>query len=226
MTIPQGTLLQVRTNESIGAKRAQAGTQVEFTVIHDVVFGGVLAIPRGATLHGEVVETKKAGELSGSPELTLKLTSLDLGGKNYPLESDQFKVKGPNKAGHTAGNAFGGAILGAIIGGAVGRGEGAAIGAGAGAVAGTAASAASSGPDAWIPAEALVDFHLNQPLTVNPVSAQEAARLAQGLYPGGPTLYRRGPYARPYYVAGYPYYGYPPVYYRPYYSVGGYYYWR
>ena len=71
-----------------------------------------------------------------------------------------------------------------------------------------------------------MDFHLNQPLTVNPVSAQEAARLAQGLYPGGPTLYRRGPYARPYYVAGYPYYGYPPVYYRPYYSVGGYYYWR
>jgi len=226
VTIPQGTLLQVRTNESVGAKRAQAGTQVEFTVIHDVVFGGVLAIPRGATVHGEVVETKKAGELGGSAELTLKLTSLDLGGKNYPLESDQFKVKGPNKAGRTAGNAFGGAILGAIIGGAVGRGEGAAIGAGAGAVAGTAASAASSGPDAWIPAEALVDFHLNQPLTVNPVSAQEAARLAQGLYPGGPTLYRRGPYARPYYVAGYPYYGYPPVYYRPYYSVGGYYYWR
>lgn len=227
VTLPQGTLLQVRTNEAIGAKRAQAGTQVEFTVIHDVVFGGVLAIPRGATVHGEVVETKRAGELSGSPELTLQLNSLDLGGKNYPLESDQFKVKGPNKAGHTAGNAIGGAVLGAIIGGAIGRGQGAAIGAGAGAMAGTAASAASSGPDAWIPAEALVDFHLNQPLEVTPVSAQEASRLAQGLYPGGPNLYRRpAPYARPYYVAAYPYYGYPPVYYRPYYVVGGYYYWR
>jgi hypothetical protein len=61
-----------------------------------------------------------------------------------------------------------------------------------------------------------VDFHLSTPLTVTPVSAQEAARMAQGLYPGGPSLYRRsnGPY------------GYPPVYYRPYYAVGGYYYWR
>jgi len=228
VTIPAGTLLQVRTNESVGSKHAQAGTQVEFTVIHDVVFGGVLAIPRGATVHGEVEETKKAGELGGNAELVLKLTSLDLGGKNYPLESDQFKVKGPNKAEHTVGNALGGALLGAIIGGAVGRGEGAAIGAGAGAVAGTAASAASSGPGVWIPAEALVDFHLGQPLTVNPVNAQEAARLAQGLYPGGPTLYRRGPapYPQPYYAAGYPYYGYPPVYYRPYYVVGGYYYWR
>jgi hypothetical protein len=50
--------------------------------------------------------------------------------------------------------------------------------------------------------------------------------MAQGLYQGGPSLYRRGyyPYGAGYY-AGYPY-GYPPVYYRPYYVAGGYYYWR
>ncbi|MGA7341163.1 MAG: hypothetical protein WBX18_11225, partial [Terracidiphilus sp.] len=61
--------------------------------------------------------------------------------------------------------------------------------------------------------------------------AQEAARLAQGLYPGGPTLYRRGyygygPYGSPYMAGPYYPYGYPPVYYRPYYMVGGVYYWR
>jgi len=74
-----------------------------------------------------------------------------------------------------------------------------------------------------------VTFHLNTPLTVTPVDAREAARLAQGLYTGGPSLYRRGyyPYGSPYVVTGYGYpYGYPPVYYRPYYMAGGYYYWR
>jgi hypothetical protein len=91
--------------------------------------------------------------------------------------------------------------------------------------AGTAASAASPGPNVWIPAEALVEFHLNAPLTVTPVSAREASRLAQGLYSGGPTLHQRG--YGPYYGRPYPYgYGYPGVYYRPYYAVGGYYYWR
>lgn len=228
VTIPQGTLLQLRTNEPVGTKNAKDGTQVQFTVIQDVVFGGVLAIPRGAAVHGVVTAVKRAGALSGNPELALSLTSLDLGGQSYPLDTDQFKVKGPNKAGETAGSAFGGAVLGAIIGGAVGRGGGAAIGAGAGALAGTAASAASSGPGVWIPAEARVDFHLASPLTVTPVDRQEAARLAQGLYSGGPSLRRRGdyPYGRPYYAA-YPYpYAYPPVYYRPYYMVGGYYYWR
>ena len=69
-------------------------------------------------------------------------------------------------------------------------------------------------------------FHLAAPLTVNPVDPQEAARLAEGLYPGGPSLYRRGGYTagrttviriRVYYA---------PVYYHPYYFSGGFYYWR
>jgi hypothetical protein len=227
VTVPQGTLLQLRTNEPVGTKKAQDGQPVQFTVIQDVAYGGFLAIPRGAVVHGVVTEVKKAGELGGSPELALKLTSLDLGGQSYALDSDQFKVRGPNKAGQTVGSAIGGGIIGTIIGCAVGRGVGCAVGAGAGVAAGTAASAASSGPGIWIPAEALVTFHLKSPVTVNPVSAQEAARLGQGLYQGGPSLYRRGyyPYGSPYAGYGYPY-AYPSVYYRPYYMAGGYYYWR
>jgi len=228
VTVAQGTLLQLRTNETVGTKNAKDGQPVQFTVIRDVAVGGVLAIPRGATVHGVVTEVKKvgSGDLGGSPVLALKLTSLDLGGQSYPLDSDQFKVKGPNKTGQTVGSAVSGGIIGTIIGCAVGRGFGCAVGAGAGVAAGTAASAASSGPGVWIPAEALVTFHLNTSLTVQPVNAQEASRLAQGLFQGGPSLYRRGyyPYGSPYY-AGYPY-GYGPVYYRPYYMAGGYYYWR
>jgi hypothetical protein len=228
VTIAQGTLLQLRTSESVGAKRAKDGEPVQFTVIQDVAVGGVLAIPRGATVHGVVSEVKNvgSGDLGGSSVLALKLTSMDLGGQSYPLDSDQFKVKGPNKAGQTVGSAIGGGVIGTIIGCAVGRGFGCAVGAGAGVAAGTAASAASPGPGVWIPAEAQVSFHLNSPLTVQPVDAQEAARLAQGLYPGGPSLYRRGPYPYygPRYYAGYGYY--PPIYYRPYFVTGGYYYWR
>ena len=227
VTIPQGTLLQLRTSEALDNKRAKDGTSVQFTVIRDVAIGGVLAIPKGATVHGVVTESKKAGDLGGSAELALRLTSLDLGGHSYDLDTDQFKVKGPNKANQTVGNAVGGGILGTIIGCAVGRGVGCAVGAGAGVAAGVGASAASSGPRAWIPAEALVTFHINTPVTVDPVSSQEAARLAEGLYQGGPNLYRRGPspYGAAYYAGSGPY-PYGPVYYRPYYLVGGEYYWR
>ena len=229
LTVPQGTLLQLRTNEAVASKRAKNGEPVEFVVISDIYSGGYLAIPRGATVHGVItgVQNAKRGDLGGSAALALQLTTLELGGQSYPLQSDEFRVKGPNKAGRTAGSAIGGALLGALIGGAAGGGTGAAIGAGVGAGAGTAASAATNGPEAWIPAEARLDFHMLTPITVNPVSEQEALRLAQGLYPGGPTLYHRGggyP-PPPGYYAPAPYY-YGPVYYRPYTVMGGYYVWR
>jgi hypothetical protein len=216
VTVPQGTLLKVRTSEALGSKKAKDGEPVEFVVVRDIWAGGALAIPRGATITGKVVDVKKAGALGGSAELALKLDTLNLAGNSYALDSDQFAVRSPNKAGHTVGSAFGGAVLGAIIGGAVGGGSGAAIGAGAGAVGGTAASAATPGPQVWIPSEALIDFHLNTPVTVTPVSRAEAQRLAanaaplQGAQPR-PTLYRRG-----YYPYGYPPPPPPPGYYAPY----------
>ena len=228
VTISPGTLIALRTNEAVASKRAQNGAPVEFTVIQDISVGGVLAIPRGAVVHGVIAEVKQVGhgDLGGSASLALALTSLDLGGQNYPIESDMFRIKGPNKAGETVGNAIAGGLIGTIIGCAAGRGAGCAIGAGAGVAAGTAASAATNGPQAWIPAEARVDFHLAAPLTVNPVGPQEAARLAQGLYQGGPALYPRPGPVRVYGGYGYPAYAYPPVYFRPYYRVGAMYYWR
>ena len=64
VTLPPGTLLQLRTSEPVDSKRAKDGEPVQFTVIQDVTAGGVLAIPRGATVHGVVTEAKNVG--SGS----------------------------------------------------------------------------------------------------------------------------------------------------------------
>jgi len=232
ITVAQGTVLQVRTTDNIDSKRAVPGTALDFMVIRDVAVNGYLAIPRGATIHGVITDVEQGDRISGAPSFGLKLVSLDLGGRQYPIASDVFRVKGPSKTPRTVGNTVGTAIVGALIGGAVGGGPGAAIGAVSGGTVGMAASAATPNPRAWIPAEALVVFHIQQPLTLDPVTQQEAARLAQGLYPGGPNLYRRpaayGPGYGPgpgYYAYPAPY-GYPPVYYRPYYIVGGSYYWR
>lgn len=229
VVIPPGTMVQLRTSEAVNSKHARGGEPIQFTVIQDVTVGGVLAIPRGATIHGVIADVKRPdpGALTGSNELALELTSLDLMGQSYPLQSDLFRVKGPGKGGRSAGNVVGGALLGAIIGGAVGGGTGAAVGAVAGGGTGAAVSGATSGPGVWIPAEALVTFHLSSPVTVEPVTRDEAMRLAQGLYPGGPQLYQRRAYAYPRPYRPYPYAAYyGPVYYRPYYTVGGYYYWR
>ncbi len=204
VTVLEDTLIRVMTNEPVNSKRAKQGTPVLFTVSEDVRVGDMLVIPRGATVRGTVTESKKAGVLTGSPELTLKLVSLTLGGRSYVLDTYQFKVKGTSKTGPTETKALRGAYVGAVVGTfvgspsasgastAAGRVAGAAAGAAVGAGVGTLVSAATPGPGIWIPSEAQVDFYLAAPITITPVSAKEAERLAQGLRPGGPSLYVRG----------------------------------
>ena len=96
VTIPQGTLLQLRTSEGLTSKRAKDGEPVQFTVIRDVAVGGVLALPKGATVHGVVTERKNvgAGDLGGSSELALKLTSLDLGGAELSTDYRPVQSEG------------------------------------------------------------------------------------------------------------------------------------
>ncbi|HTW47430.1 MAG TPA: BON domain-containing protein [Acidobacteriaceae bacterium] len=206
VTVPAGTLLQIRTSEPLDTGKLQDGAAFQATVASDVFEGNVLAIPRGAVLQGTVVKVKKPGALGGSGELELQLTTLTLGGNSYPLTSDIWSSKGPNKAGYTASNTAGGAVVGAIIGGILGRGPGAAVGALAGGGAGLLASAETNGPRQVLLPETLLNFHLSNAVTVQPVSWQEAQRLAQSV----PQLQRRPVYyARPY-PYGYPYpYPYP-----------------
>ncbi|HEX3435402.1 MAG TPA: BON domain-containing protein [Pseudacidobacterium sp.] len=215
VTIPEGTLLNVRTSEPLDARRVQIGSMFQATVANDIFSGNVLAIPRGAVVTGQVVDVQKSGDLAGKSGLQLQITSLQLGGQAYSLATDAWKANAPNKAGYSAGNTVGGAALGAMIGAIAGGGPGAAIGAVAGGTTGLAASAATKGPQVVIPPEAMLSFHLVTPVMVTPVSYQEAQRLADSVQPQQPRLMRRPAYM----AAPYPY-----PYYYPYYYGPGYYY--
>lgn len=209
VTIPQGTLLRARLSETLDTRKTKPGQFFEATAANDIYVGGVLAIPRGAVLQGEVVDVKNTqGELKGSSGFALKLNSVMLSGKTFTMATDNFTTKGPGKGAYTANNTIGGAALGAVIGAIAGRGTGAAIGAVAGGATGAAVSSATSGPQVIMPAESVVTFHLAQPATVQPVTYDEAQRLAASVPPERPRPY---PYARPrpVYYYGYPY-PYPP----------------
>jgi hypothetical protein len=108
----------------------------------------------------------------------LQLTNLNLSGQAYPLATDVFASDTRGKGGYTAANTVSAAAIGALIGAAVGRGPGAAIGAVAGGVGGAGISAATPSPREVLPPETLLLFHLTAPVTITPVSYQEAQRLA------------------------------------------------
>ena len=242
VTLSSGMLLSIRTSEPLDSKRVKPGEFFQGTVAQSVYVGNVLAIPRGATVTGQVVDVKKPGELKGGASMALQLTALSLGGNSYSLATDTFNTNSPGKGGYTAGNTVGAAALGAAIGAIAGGGPGAAIGAVAGTGVGLGASAATPGPRSVVPPESMLTFHLTGPLSVQPVSYQDASRLEANSAPPAGRYGQRPPYGygapagyappppgyAPYpYAYGYPYpyaYAYP----RPYVYGYPYYYrrWR
>jgi hypothetical protein len=209
VVVPSGSILRVRINQGMSSKNTAPGTAFDGVVLSDVVAGGSIAIPRGASIAGTVVDAHTAGQLGGKGELKLQLTNVSFGGKTYPVVTDFWWHQGADKTANTVGNTVGLAGLGAVIGAVAGGGVGAAVGAGVGGVAGLGVSSASRVGEASLPPEAIVTFHLTQPTDVTTVSQAELNRLGAGV--PAPQMQRRYPPPPPPYP--YPYYG-PGYYYR------------
>ncbi|QMV17860.1 BON domain-containing protein [Granulicella sp. 5B5] len=200
VTVPAGAVLRIRINRGLDSGHVAAGAAFDGTVMTDVVADGAVAIPRGATVTGTVVDAKKAGVFKGRGELALQVTSLTVGGHVYPLQSQVWNANGRDKTAGTVNNTVGTSAVGAIIGAIAGGGEGAAIGAGVGAGAGLAGSAASPRGEVIVPPESVLTFAVAQPTPVQTVSEAEMQRLSYAAGPGP----RQRPPMRRYYS---PYYG-------------------
>jgi hypothetical protein len=201
------------------SRHTQPGAPFDGVVISDVVIGGSVAIPRGASVQGRVADAQPGGDLRGRGGIALELTDVILEGHPYPLATEAWSHAGYDKTGQTVSNTVGLSAVGATIGAIAGGGPGALLGAGIGAAAGLGVSSASRQGEATVPSEAIVNFRLSQQAALMTVSQAELDRLGAGLPPppGGQQQMRRRYYPPP---PPPPYYGpayYPAPYYYPYY---------
>ena len=95
--------------------------------------------------------------MKGSDLVELKVNSITVRGRIYPVVTSVTQTKSAGEGKKTAGKILGGAGLGGIIGGIAGGGKGAAIGALVGGAGGTVLSATSQ-PHLKIPAETRLEF--------------------------------------------------------------------
>jgi hypothetical protein len=218
VTIPSGALVRVRMNRTLSSDHSQPGSTFDAIVTNDVVADGFIAVPRGATVQGTVIEAKSSGILKGRGEMSIQLTHVTLGGRVYPLVSNVCAFHGGDKTIETVNRTAGFGAAGAVIGAIAGGGVGAAVGGGIGALAGMGSSAASGNGQVYIPTEGMMSFHLAQPAAVETVSEGEMQRLAFGTIPGGERpIVRRRAYPPVVLGPGYPvYYSDPYRHYSPY----------
>lgn len=166
VNVPAGTRLLIRTVDSIDSNKQKSGYRFTATLETNLQVGNSVIAPRGTTVYGRLAQASSAGRMSGSSQLTLELTDIVINGSNYPLLTSTYEVKGKGEGGNTAKKVVGGAGLGALIGGIAGGGKGAGIGALAGAGAGTAVAASKKGEQLQIPSETLLEFRLEQPVSL------------------------------------------------------------
>jgi hypothetical protein len=157
--------LQVET--SITSEDARVEDEVVARVTRDVRVGDRVAIPAGATAHGEVTLVERGGRLRDRARLGVRFTSVVLAdGTRVPLETDTIYREGDPPGGESAAKIGGGAIGGAIIGGLLGGARGAIIGGSAGAGAGSAAVLAGGRNPATLPSGTPITVRVIEPTTV------------------------------------------------------------
>lgn len=166
ITVPAGTRILIRTVDAIESSKQKAGFRFTANLETNLQAQNTVVAPRGSTVYGRLTEASSAGRIAGSSELTLELTDIVINGTNYPLLTSTYEIKSQGEGGNTAKKVVGGTGLGALIGGIAGGGRGAGIGALAGAGAGTAVAASRRGQQLQIPSESLLEFRLEQPVSL------------------------------------------------------------
>jgi len=173
ITIPAGTQLTVRLNESLDSERNQVGDTFHGSLGAPIVIDGETVIPAGADVVGRVADVKSAGRFAGNSVLTLELTSVSMNGRTYNIQTNQWSRAGKGEGKNTATKVGAGTAAGAVLGGIIGGGKGAAIGAAAGAGAGTGVAASKKGQQIQLRPEAVLNFQIINPLTVTPQNAND-----------------------------------------------------
>jgi len=166
VTLPAGQSLLVRMIDSVDSSKNHVGDVFHASLETDLNVNNTLVAHKGADVYGRLAESQEAGHLSGSAELQLELTRIVIDGKDYPLVSSDYTLKGKGRGSDTAKKVGGGAVAGAIIGAIAGGGKGAAIGAGVGSAAGAGVQVFTRGQQVKVPSETLLEFRLQQPVTV------------------------------------------------------------
>jgi hypothetical protein len=166
VTIPAGTQISVRTTNAIDSTRHRAGYRFQASLEQPLWADGHMVVPKGADVYGRLDESKETGTFAGRSQLKLQLTGIVVNGQTVPLVTGEYAISGKSKGESTAKRTVGGAAIGGIIGALAGGGKGAAIGAGTGAGVGAGSEIITKGDQVKIPSETLLDFTLQQSVTI------------------------------------------------------------
>jgi hypothetical protein len=176
VTLPANQAILVRMIDSVDSSVNHVGDLFHASLETDLTLNDFVVARRGSDVYGRLDYVKEAGHISGRAELQLELTRIMIDGKEFPLVSSDYNLQGKSRGNDSAKKVGGGAVVGAIIGAIAGGGRGAAIGAGVGSAAGAGVQIVTKGQQVKVPSETVLEFRLQQPVTVTSTTQQGSTR--------------------------------------------------
>lgn len=166
VVIPANSSLIVRMIDGVDSQVNRAGEIFHASLDAPLMMDDQVVVPKGADVYVRLSAASSAGHMTGKSELHIELLQLEFRGRSYPLVSSTYSAAGSSRGKNTAAKVGGGAAVGAVIGAIAGGGAGAAIGAGVGAGSGAVWNGVTRGPQIKVPAETMLEFRLEQPVTI------------------------------------------------------------
>ena len=160
ISVPAGTKLVVRMLDGASSNDSK-GKRFTTTLESDLIINGQMVAKAGTKIYGRVEGAQKAGRYARKSSLDLRLTELSRGSSFVALVTGPYAQTGEGSLRKTARGAAAGAAIGAIS-DDEDAGKGAAIGA--------IASGARKGEAVVVSAGTLMEFSLQQPVTLNTAS--------------------------------------------------------
>jgi len=175
LSAPAGSTFAVRLNEEVSTRSHSVGEGFTATLTEPLIASnGTTLIPAGATVRGEVTDSRKSGRAGEDASIGITFTSVSYDGDTYPIDASTVNV--PSKLVSRDSNVEkvakvgGGAAIGAIVGRVIGGGtKGTIAGAAVGAAAGTAVAMGTADVDRVIPSGSQVTVRLDSSVRVEKV---------------------------------------------------------
>ena len=159
-----GTELVVRTVEMIDSRNSGADQVFSAIVEQDVESDARVVVPAGSSAQ-LIIRQVSSGGATGSPEMALDIQSMTIAGRRYAVSTAEVMLKsGPGiGVNRPTAETSGGAVHGTVIGAIAGAKSAAPL---VGATGEAGAQVPTSGHELRVPAETVIRFRLDKPLTL------------------------------------------------------------
>jgi hypothetical protein len=167
VTIPAGTVIKARLNQSLSSELNENGDAFSATLEEPIIVNGFVIAEKGSRLDGRVVDAVRAGRVKGVAKLSIRLLTLHTSDRQkVAIFTDEHVNEGKKSVGRDTARVAIGAGIGAAMGAIFGGGAGAAIGAATGAGAGAGSVLLSRGQAAELAVETRIPFRLRDDVTI------------------------------------------------------------